>query len=137
MHPTDFYPALKQAHVGLALGSVALFAGRGVGVLLGASWPMARWLHHLSVLIDTLLISAGGLLWWMLALHPARDHWLAVKLGLIVLYIGLGSLAMKRAPSRTAKAAAFVAALACIGVVAAIALTHDAAVIYRLFDGAR
>ena len=94
---------------------------------------MAAWLRGASVAIDTLLFGAGVSMWVMLSLHRARDHWLGAKLSLIVLYIVLGSLALKRAPTRVAKAVAFAAALACIAAVAAIALTHDAGVLGRPF----
>lgn len=120
----EYYLPLKQAHITLAALSVSLFVARCIGVLAGARWPLAALWRRTSVVIDTLLTSAGGLLWWLLALHPARDRWLLVKLLLIVLYILLGSLAIKRAPSRAGKALAFAAALACIGAVAAIALTR-------------
>ena len=131
----EHYLAVKHAHVALATISVALFAVRGVGVLAGSRWPMAAALRYMSIAIDTLLIGAGGTLWWMLSLHPVRDHWLAAKLALIVLYIVLGSFALKRAPTRPTKALAFAASMACIALVAAIALTHDAGVLGRLFSG--
>jgi uncharacterized membrane protein SirB2 len=128
----DHYLAIKHAHMTLAATSVALFVLRGGGVLAGARWPMVAAVRRLSIVIDTLLIAAGSTLWWMLSLHPAREQWLAAKLALIVLYIVLGSLALRRAPTRLAKALAFAASLACIGTVAAVALAHDAAVIGRL-----
>lgn len=125
MAPIEFYPGLKQAHIALASASVALFCARGIGVLAGARWPMAAAVRHASAAIDTLLISAGGLLWWLLQLDPRRDGWLMVKLLLIVTYIVVGSFALKRAPTRVAKALAFLASLLCIASVAAIALRHD------------
>lgn len=131
----EHHPVLKQAHVTLAALSVALFTARGLGVLAGARWPMAALLRHASVAIDTLLIGAGGTLWWLLSLQPLRDRWLGVKLVLIVVYIVLGSLALKRAPTPAGRAAAFVAALACIATAAAIALTRDPAALGRLFSG--
>lgn len=124
MNVMDHYAALKQGHMALALASVLLFTARGVGVLAGAHWPMRKVLRIGSVVIDTLLAGAGGTLWWMLSLNPGRDHWLATKLALIVLYIVLGSLALRRAQSRAGKAIALCAALMCIGAVAAIALTR-------------
>ena len=127
----EVYAELRLAHIGLAAGSVALFVARGVAVLAGQHWPMSTVARWTSVAIDTLLIGAGGTLWWMLSLHPARNPWLGVKLGLIVVYIVLGSLALKRAPSRSTKAVAFAAALICIGAVAAIARAHDPTVIWR------
>lgn len=131
----EHYVAVKHVHIALAATSVALFILRGVGVLAGARWPMAAALRRLSVAIDTLLIGAGGTLWWMLSLHPVSNPWLTAKLALIVLYIVLGSFALKRAPTRSMKALAFVASLVCIGSVATIALTHDAGVLARLFSG--
>lgn len=131
----EHYHALKQAHVAFAVTSVALFTLRGVGVLAGARWPMAALLRRASVVIDTLLIGAGASLWWLLSLQPLRERWLGVKLVLIVVYIVLGSLALKRAPTPAGRAAAFVAALACIATVAAIALTRDAALLGRLLSG--
>ncbi len=122
----EHYALIKQAHVALAATSVALFFTRGVGVLCQRRWPMLERVRRLSVFIDTLLISAGGALWWLLDLQPTRDRWFGVKLLLIVVYIVLGSLALKRAHTRAGKGVAFVAALACIAAVGAIALAHDA-----------
>jgi uncharacterized membrane protein SirB2 len=122
----EHYAAVKHAHVALVSISVALFATRGIAVLTGARWPMRAAVRRASVAIDTLLIGAGGTLWWMLSLHPLRERWLLAKLLLIVLYIALGSLALKRAPSLATKALAFAASLACVAAVAVIALTHGA-----------
>jgi len=122
----EHIPLLRQLHVGLAVASVSLFITRSGAVLAGARWPMRGAWRGASVGIDTLLITAGGLLWWTLSLHPGRQGWLGTKLALIVLYIVLGSLAMKRAPGRAAKVACFAAALLTIAAVAAIALARDA-----------
>jgi uncharacterized membrane protein SirB2 len=131
----EWYPIIKPAHIGLAGSSVALFAARGAGVPVGAAWPMSRGVRRLSVAIDVALLAAGGALWALLSLNPARDTWLGTKLALIVLYIVLGSFALKRARSRTARAASFAAALACIATVAAIAWTHDPLAPWRLLAG--
>lgn len=74
--------------------------------------------------IDVGLLSAGGALWYLLQFNPWRDHWLGAKLVLLV-YIGLGSYALKRAPTRAAKAGFFLAALTCVAFMASIALRHQ------------
>ena len=84
----------------------------------------AAW-RRLSVLIDVGLLSAGITLWALLRFHPWHDSWLGSKLVLLVVYILLGSFALKRAPTRAAKAGCFVAALACVAFMASIALNHD------------
>lgn len=112
------YPLLRHAHVGLATLSVTLFAARGVGVLAGARWPMHGGLRGTSVAIDSLLLLAGVLLAVALQVDQA---WLPVKLALLVAYIVLGSLALKRAPTRRGKALAFAAALGCVLVLVGVA----------------
>lgn len=119
------YPLLKLTHVGLVSTSVALFALRGFGTLARAGWPMAAGLRWTVVGVDTLLLASGGLLWFVLRLNPLQQTWLGTKLVLLVAYVLLGSLALRRARSTGARAAAWVAALACVATMASIAWTHD------------
>ena len=58
----DFYPLIKASHVGLVMLSGGLFAGRGVGVLLGATMPMSPLVRRCSEVIDTALLVAAVLL---------------------------------------------------------------------------
>lgn len=118
------YPWLKPLHITLVTLSVALFAARGLGVLAGQAWPMAGWARGLAPVVDSLLLLAGGTLWWLLQLNPTQDHWLLAKLVLLIVYIVLGTLALRRAPTRTAKALCFALALAVVGFMVGIALAH-------------
>jgi uncharacterized membrane protein SirB2 len=131
----EWYPTIKPTHVALAAASVALFAARGAGVLVGARWPMAAAARRLSVAVDVALLAAGVLLWVTLSLNPGRDAWLGTKLVLIVAYIVLGSFALKRARTPAGRAACFAAALACIASVAAIAWAHDPFAPWRWIAG--
>lgn len=119
------YPWLLPAHIGLVSTSVALFTARGLGVLAGQGWPMASWARGLAPVIDSLLLLAGGTLWWLLQLNPLHNHWLLAKLTLLVVYIVLGTLALQRAPTRWAKAVCYAAALAVVAFMASIALAHN------------
>jgi uncharacterized membrane protein SirB2 len=118
------YPLARWMHIGLVLASVSLFAARGIGVLALQSWPMRAAWRRASVLIDVGLLSAGVTLWALLQFHPLHDPWLGAKLVLLLVYIALGSLALKRAPTRAAKAGFFLAALACVAFMVSIALRH-------------
>ncbi len=118
---TDHYLLLRQAHILLATASVGLFVMRGAGVLLGAAWPMQASVRGLSVAVDCLLLLAGVLLAWML---PGIEAWLPAKLGLLLAYIVLGSLALKRARTRLGKLVAFTAALACVSLIVGVARAH-------------
>lgn len=118
------YPWLLPLHITLVTLSVSLFAARGLGVLVGQAWPMAGWARGLAPVVDSLLLLAGGTLWWLLQLNPTQNPWLLAKLVLLIVYIVLGTLALRRAPTRTAKALCFALALAVVGFMVGIALAH-------------
>lgn len=120
----DHYPLLRQVHLSAVTLSLALFTLRGLGVLAGAAWPMQPAVRRASVAIDTVLLCAGGLLWFTLQLNPAVNTWLGVKLLLLLLFIGLGSLALKRAPGRWARGLCLVLSLACAAAIVRVAIAH-------------
>ena len=78
----------------------------------------------LSYGIDTLLLTAGVALWAILSLNPVTSPWLGTKLLRLVLYVVLGSLALKRAPTMVARRASYAAALAVYLFMASVALAH-------------
>ena len=125
-HP-GLYPALLHLHLGCVTASIALFAARGIGVNALHAWPMRPFWRYLSVAIDVLLLAAGTSLWALLGLHPVRNAWLGVKLGLLVVYIVLGSYALKRGRTRAQRLLFFIAALAVVLSMVGIALAHDPA----------
>ena len=120
----EFYPHIKTTHIALVATSGLLFALRGAAVLAGQCWPMHRALRLTSVTIDTVLLAAGVALWSQLGLHPGRDAWLGAKLVLLVLYIMLGSLALKRASTARVRALALAAAIACYLFMVSVAVAH-------------
>lgn len=122
---------LRQAHLALVIASGSLFALRAFATLAGARWPMHRVLRVGSVAIDTLLLAAGATLWALLSLNPWRDHWLGAKLLLLVVYVLLGTWALKRARTGAARAAFTVAALAVFATMVSIGWTRDALGLWR------
>ena len=120
----EFYPQIKTAHLALVAASGLLFALRGAAVLAGHTWPLHGALRLSSVAIDSALLAAGVVLWWLLGLQPVRDPWLGVKLLLLVLYIVLGGLALKRARTPRGRALAYAAAIACFLFMVSVAMAH-------------
>ncbi|WP_439112591.1 SirB2 family protein [Hydrogenophaga sp.] len=118
------YPALLHTHIGLVTLSAGLFVLRWLGVLGGLRWPMQRLWRTLSVVIDTALLSAGATLWWLLQLHPLHQPWLGTKLALLVVYIVLGSLALKRGRTWRHKLGFGLLALAVLAFMVSVALTR-------------
>lgn len=118
------YPIAYWTHLSLVTSSVSLFTARGCAVLMRRRWPMQAAWRRLSVAIDTALLGAGISLWTLLQFNPLRDHWLGAKLVLLLVYVVLGSFALKRAPTAAARAACLAAALACVAFIGSIALRH-------------
>ena len=121
----EFYLQIRAVHIVAVSASGALFALRGAGVLSGARWPMAAPLRALSYSIDSVLLTAALMLIAVLPASVFANHWLTVKLALLVLYIVLGSLALKRGRSARMRGVCYVAALALFAAVVGIARTHQ------------
>lgn len=123
----EFYPQIKLVHVTAVILSGLLFALRGTAQLAGARWTMAAPLRYLSYAIDTTLLTAALMLVTVLHQYPFVQAWLTVKVLLLVVYIVLGSFALKRARTRAAKLGFFVAALAVYLFIASVARAHHPA----------
>jgi uncharacterized membrane protein SirB2 len=124
MNLLSWYPQIKQIHIGLVAASGLLFAVRGTAVLAAQGWAMRKPWRWLSYGIDTLLLSAGVTLWTILSLNPLRSPWFGTKLLLLALYVVLGSLALKRAPTAAWQRLSFAAALGVYLFMASIASAH-------------
>ena len=121
----ELYPQIRAVHIVVVIASGALFALRGAGVLSGARWPMAAPLRYLSYSIDSVLLTAALMLIAVLPAAVFDNQWLTVKLTLLVIYIVLGSLALKRGRSARVRGVCYVAALALFAAVVGIARTHQ------------
>jgi len=130
-----WYPEIKQMHIALVTASGLLFAVRGAAVLSGQRWAMRNPWRLLSYGIDTLLLSAGATLWVILSINPLQSPWLGTKLLLLVLYIVLGSLALKRAPTPAARRLSFAAALCVYLFMASVAMAHHPLGVLQKFIG--
>jgi uncharacterized membrane protein SirB2 len=121
-----FYAQIKAVHVAAVLVSGVLFLTRGLLVQCGRkALAMSASLRYASYGIDTVLLAAGLTLVAILPAALSANHWLAVKIALLVVYVVLGSLALKRAQSARARTAAFAAALLVYAMMFGIARTHD------------
>jgi uncharacterized membrane protein SirB2 len=57
--------------------------------------------------------------------YPFAAGWLTTKVVLLVVYIALGSVALKRGRTKQVRIVAFVAALATVGYLVTVARAHD------------
>jgi uncharacterized membrane protein SirB2 len=121
---SQYFAEIREVHIGCVALSGSLFFLRGSLRLLGHSIANHPFLRISSVLIDTVLLSAAVLLTLIVRQFPLTDGWLTMKLVLLVVYVVLGSLALRRAQRRT-QAIAFAAALLTYLTIIGVAVTHS------------
>jgi uncharacterized membrane protein SirB2 len=121
----EFYSQIKWVHIAAVSASGILFFIRGLALHAGAAWPMAAPLRYLSYAIDTVLLTAALMLVTILHQYPFVHGWLTVKVLLLLVYVVLGSLALKRGRTRAVRVACWLAALAVYLFIVTVARTHN------------
>ena len=119
------YLFLRHLHIGCVMVSGAGFFLRGVWMLRTSPWlqqPLVRILPHV---VDTLLLASALALAIASAQYPFVNDWLTAKLVGLLLYIGCGTMALKRARTRRRRASFFIAALVAFAYVVSVALTRQ------------
>lgn len=120
----EFYPQIKAVHIAAVLASGLLFALRGLLVLTGHRIAMAAPVRFLSYAIDTILLTAALMLVTILPRAMFANGWLTAKLVLLVLYVGLGSFALKRGRTARVRAICYGAAISVYMFMIGIAWFH-------------
>jgi uncharacterized membrane protein SirB2 len=120
-----WYPLIKHLHVACVVLSIGGFLLRGILMLADSPRRHARWLRVVPHVNDALLLAAALALSVLIQHYPFVDAWLTAKVFGLLLYIVLGSVALKAGRTRAVRTAAWFAALAVFGYVASVALTKD------------
>lgn len=108
-----YLPILKQWHIAFALLSLSGFVFRGVLMLRAPQMLQRPWLKRLPHVIDSGLFALGITLLWLGPWSLWSSLWLQVKLSALLLYIGLGFVALHRGRfSRHTRLGAWFAAIA-------------------------
>ena len=120
------YPLLKMVHVGSAVVSLGLFVVRSMWMM--ASPRLDRhWVKIVPHVIDTALLASAIALAVMIGNYPGTHGWLTAKVVGLVIYIVLGSIALKRGRTRAVRVSAFFAALVVFGYIVTVAITKSPA----------
>lgn len=119
------YFTLKLIHQSAVVLSLTGFAIRGAASLRGAAWVSGRIAKTAPHIVDTVLLLSALLLAWQLHLTPGNAPWLVAKIVGLLLYIGLGVLALRPGRPLAVRASAWVGALAVFGWIVSVALTKN------------
>ena len=122
----SLYPLLKHLHVTFVALSFFLFLVRGVWMIRESPMLARRWVRIAPHVVDTVLLASAVALAFLLRLNPLDAPWLAAKIAGLVIYIGLGTVALRRGRTRGVRIAAWVAALAVFAYIVSAAVTRQA-----------
>ena len=131
-----YYAQIKLIHIAAVLLSGALFLSRGLLVLGGRS-RLAMWapVRYTTYGVDTVLLAAALMLVSILPAATFANQWLSLKLALLVVYVVLGTFALRRAAKPRGRWICFVAALAVYATMIGIARAHHPMGWLRLWAG--
>jgi len=133
----EFYPQIKIVHIAAVLASGSLFLLRGLLLQTGQRrLAMAAPVRYLSYSIDTVLLTAALMLLTILPHAMFANGWLTLKMGLLVVYVVLGSFALKRARSPRVRMACYLLALLVFGFMLTVARGHHPLGLFHLWPGA-
>jgi uncharacterized membrane protein SirB2 len=119
------FDVLKLLHVSSAFLSIAGFSLRGFWMASGNPLLQHRAAKVLPHMIDTLLLCSaiGMLLVWQVS--PLQQGWLIAKILALLLYIGLGLVALRFGKSRGVKVSAWLLALFTAGYIVSVAYSKS------------
>ena len=106
----EHYLILKHLHITAAYASLAFFVLRAFWSVRGVALLQARWVKIVPHLMDTLLLTLGVTLAVILNFWPL-PLWLSAKITALVIYILLGTVAIKRGKTPKIRATAAIAAV--------------------------
>ncbi len=119
------YLIVKSLHVLCAALTFASFTTRGIWMWRQSPLLQRRWVRVVPHVLDTVLLGSAAVLVLITHQYPVTAAWLNAKIAGLLLYIGLGSIALRRGRSMRVRRGAFVAALCAFAYIVLVARTRQ------------
>lgn len=119
------YALLKMIHVGSVILSYSLFFLRGIWLMQDSANLRQRWVKILPHIVDTLLLTSAIALAMTIQQNPLDNSWLTAKVTGLLLYIGLGMIALRFGKTRKTRITAWIAAQCVFIYIVLVALTKS------------
>ena len=119
------YLALKHLHMACATLSGSFFLLRGLWMLRESPLLQRRWVKVMPHVVDTVLLTSALTMVAWSGQYPFVQPWLTAKVLALLVYIVLGSIALKRGKTMRVRVAAWLAALTVFAYMVAVALTRQ------------
>ena len=124
------YAALKMIHVTSVIISYLLFSLRSMWMMRGSAALQQRWVKITPHVVDTVLLVSAITLAIRIQQDPIHDPWLSAKIVGLLVYIGLGMMALKFGKTRKTRISAWIAAQAVFLYIVLVALTKNPALLF-------
>jgi uncharacterized membrane protein SirB2 len=116
---------IKIIHVTTALISISGFTLRGIWMLRDSPQLQAKWVKIIPHVNDTVLLLSAIILAVQMSQAPFVHSWLTAKVLGLLLYIGLGMVALRFGKTKPVKALAFLSAIIVFIYIVLVALTKN------------
>lgn len=121
------YGIAHGIHLLAVLLTLVLFVIRGVWMLADSAMLHRKWVRITPHIVDTVLLVSAL---YLAIAHwgwPMTPHgWITAKIVALLVYIGLGVIAIKRGPTKAVRGGAFAAALLVFAYIMQTAVTKTA-----------
>ena len=101
----------KSIHIIFAILSISGFFIRGIWMQQESSLLQAKLTRVLPHVIDSVLLVSAIVLAYQYSLNPLTTPWLMAKIIALLLYIGVGTVAIKRGKNKQQRLIAWIGAL--------------------------
>jgi len=121
------YYWIRQLHIATVVFNICFFSLRFYWMLCHPALVQKRWVRRLSQFNDTMLLTAGIAMAVMSRQYPFDAPWLTAKLLVLILYILLGTMALRLGRSRRERIVYGLLALLSAGYIVSVALSRTPA----------
>ncbi len=116
---------LKHIHVTCVVISFTLFFLRGIWSFKGSPIMRQGWTKVVPHAVDTLLLASALGMAYLIEQYPLVDAWLTAKFFGLVVFIILGSVALKHGKTRNIRIAAWLGAQVVFAYIVLVATHHN------------
>ncbi|KMQ77383.1 SirB2 protein [Candidatus Burkholderia pumila] len=121
---SDSFLTFRTIHMSCAALSIIGFIVRWIWMLSGSHLPNARVTKIVPHIVDTVLLLSAIALVTIIGFN-ANAAWLSAKIAGLVVYIVLGTFALKRGRTKTTRFVCGVMAIIVFAFITSVARTHD------------
>ncbi|MDX8380257.1 MAG: SirB2 family protein [Gallionella sp.] len=119
------YYHLLDIHIFLVISTYTLFFLRGIWSFNDSAMMQNRWIKTAPHVVDTFLLVIGLTLAFTLHQYPFVDAWLTAKMIGLLLYVGLGFIALNKGINKKIRVLAWLFAQMVFAYIVLVAITRN------------